>query len=205
MTFDPPSQERKRFAGRSWNTASDIIRIDRFDQREMLRRRNQSTAWAPQRLPDLLDPFSHPTTCVNQLFDWSGIEGRVVDLVFAMIERLRLDEGVGEQVGLLVQILAVEPQQATEVCWSHHEDGTRLVTEFTVHLAGAVPAGIDAPVSQHPERTVVDTFSRKQSGRQGGVVCVQMAIEVVSQHRPAAIGVADEKRCFHVDGSHGTL
>jgi hypothetical protein len=29
-----------------------------------------------------------------------------------------------------------------------------------------------------------------------------MAIEVVSQHRPAAIGVADEKRCFHVDGSH---
>jgi len=34
---------------------------------------------------------------------------------------------------------------------------------------------------------------------------VQMAIEVVSQRRPAAIGVADEKRCFHVDGSHRTL
>jgi len=68
-----------------------------------------------------------------------------------------------------------------------------------------VPAGIDSPVSQHPERTVVDTFSRKQTGRQGGVVCVQMAIEVVSQRRPAAIGVADEKRCFHVDGSHRTL
>ncbi len=181
-------QKRKRFVGRSRNAASDIIRIDRFDQREVLRRRNQSVAWAPQCQPDLLDPFSHLTTCVSQLPDGSGIEGRVVDLVFSRMERSRLAEGVGEQVGLPVQILAVEPQQATEVCGSHHEDGTRLVTEFTVHLAGAVPAGIDAPVSQHPERTVVDTFSR----RQGGFICVQMAIEVVSQHLPAAVGVADE-------------
>ena len=85
--------------GSSRNAASDIIRIDRFDQREILRRCNQSIAFAPQHLPDLLDPFSHPTTCVNQLFDGSGIEGRVVDLEFATMERLRLDEGVGEQVG----------------------------------------------------------------------------------------------------------
>ena len=49
------------------NTASEIIRIDRCDQREILGRRNQIAACAPQRQPDLLDPFSHPTTCVNQL------------------------------------------------------------------------------------------------------------------------------------------
>ena len=41
---------------------------------------------SPQRKPDLLDPFPHPTTCVNQLLDGSGIEGRVVDLVFATME-----------------------------------------------------------------------------------------------------------------------
>src|SRR5271157_5259904 len=79
-------QKRKRFVGRSRNAASDIIRIDRFDQREILRRCNQSIACAPQRQPDLLDPFSHPATCVDQLLDGSGIEGWVVDLVFAMME-----------------------------------------------------------------------------------------------------------------------
>ncbi len=79
---NPPSAETK--AVRS--TASDIIRIDRFDQREILGCCNQSIAWAPQRQPDLLDPFSHPTTCVNQLLDGSGIEGRVIDLIFAMME-----------------------------------------------------------------------------------------------------------------------
>ena len=68
------------------------------------------------------------------------------------------------------------------MCWSHQEDGTRLVTEFTVHLAGEVTAGINAPLSQHQERTVVDTFSSKQTGREGWVVSVQMAIKVISQH-----------------------
>ena len=86
---------------------SDILWIDRLDQRSILGRRNQSFASATQRLPDLLDSFPHPEARLNQLLDASGIEGRVVDLVFARMERPRLAEGVGEQVGLLVQILAV--------------------------------------------------------------------------------------------------
>src|SRR5689334_899907 len=97
------------------STASDIIRIDRFKQREILRRRNQRAARVAQRQPDLLDPFSHPVAFVNQLLDGSGIEGWVVDLVSATMERSRLDEGVGEQVDLLVQIPPAATQQATEV------------------------------------------------------------------------------------------
>jgi hypothetical protein len=142
-------------------------------------------------------------TTGDQLLNRSRIEGRVVDLVFARKERPRLGERVGEQVRLLVQILAVEPQQATEVCRGHHEDGIRLVTKLTVHLAGAMPAGLDAPVFQNPQSTVVDALSRIETGRECGIVRVQMAIEEVSQHRPAAVGIADEEGCFHFDGSSG--
>jgi hypothetical protein len=68
-----------------------------------------------------------------------------------------------------------------EVAGSHHEDGISLVTEFTVHLAGAMTAGIDVPVSQYPQSTVADTLSRIETGRQSRLVGVQVAIEVVSQ------------------------
>ena len=56
-------------------------------------------------------------------------------------------EGIGEQVGLAIEILPLLLQQAMEVSGSHHEDGLRLVTEFTVRLAGPVSACLDAPVS----------------------------------------------------------
>jgi hypothetical protein len=78
-----------------------------------------------------------------------------------------------------------------------------LIAEFTVHLPGAVPAGIDAPMSQHPQSTIVNTLSLIETSRQGGIVGVEMPIEIVSQHRPAAVGVADKEGCFHVNGSSG--
>ena len=68
-------------------------------------------------------------------------------------------------------------------------------------MLGRVPAGVDAPVPEHTERPVVDTLSRIETSRQGGTLGVEMTIEIVSQHRPAAVGVADEKGCFHVDSS----
>jgi hypothetical protein len=54
-----------------------------------------------------------------------------------------------------------------------------------------VPAGIDAPVPQHPERTIVDLLSPIETGGQCGSIGEEMAIKVVSQHRPAAVGIAD--------------
>ena len=120
--YEPTVSRNEGGSKRSRNTASDIIRIDRFDQREILGR-------AIRVLPVLRMPArsAGPVLASNDMrgpiFRWSGIEGRVVDLVFAMMERARRAEGVGEKVGLPVQALAAEPQQATEVCRCHHEDG----------------------------------------------------------------------------------
>jgi hypothetical protein len=58
-------------------------------------------------------------------------------------------------------------------------------------------------VPQHLERTVVETLCGIETGRQGRSIGVEIAIKVVSQNRPAAVGIADEEGCFHVDGSSG--
>ena len=66
-------------------------------------------------------------------------------------------------------------------------------------------ARVNAPLSQHPFRSIIDPLSHLYSSREGRSFIAQMAIEVAGQYRAAAVRVADEQRsvlitlaAFHV-------
>ena len=61
-------------------------------------------------------------------------------------------------------------------------------------LLGPMCARVNAPLSKHPFRSIIDPLSHLYSSREGRSLIAQMAIEVAGQNRAAAVRVADEQR-----------
>ena len=154
---------------------------------------DQRAALPVQCLIDLGDTVTHPGVVHAKITSRPVVPGGIDYGVLAVGKGHGPGERVGKQVTLDCQVAAILNKKPPQVRRGHDEDSLPLVADRAVDLPRAVRTGVDPLVREHLDGAVGRQLSGLHPGRQrrrpGNV-----AEQVGRNHRPAAIGVADEQR-----------
>ena len=134
--------------------------IDGFAEIEILAQRDKSFAVPKQREPDLHTRSRiHPNSFRRSLVGRVSNEGSAT-LYAPLAKDTGLAERIGKQVCLVRKVFAIFPHNAVQVRRRHHEDRGRFSTQGARELLGPMCARVNAPLSEHPFRAIIDPLSR---------------------------------------------
>ena len=153
-----------------------------FADLEILSQGNKPSAVPEQREPDLQYPLTHPSELLQEHADRAIVERRIGNSVLAIVQRHRSGERIGEQVRLVRKVFAEFPHHAVQIRRRHHEDGRCLSTQAAGEFQGPMCAGVNAPRSKHPFRSIADPISHLQSSRESRSCVAQISIEIAGQN-----------------------